>query len=80
MALRSLDDKVLSYDPAQGLYGVHQSIQAEELSDLKPLQPFGVAQLGGRELKLCLLLTQYCDTQQTSLTQSVVSIPIRLPS
>lgn len=47
---------------------VHQPIQMKKLSALESLQSFVMAQLDGGELQLCLLLIQYCDTQQTSLT------------
>lgn len=47
---------------------VQQPTQMKKLSVLESLQSFVMAQLDSGELQLCLLLTQYCDTQQTSLT------------
>ena len=66
--MSSLDDKVLSYDLAQSLYGCASTIQMKKLSALESLQSSLMAQLDGGELQLCSLLTQYCDTQKTNLT------------
>lgn len=46
-----LDDKVLSYNLAQGFYGCASSHPAGKPSALESLQPFGLAQLDGRELR-----------------------------
>lgn len=47
---------------------LHHPIEMKKLSALESLQSFVMAQLDGGELQLCLLLTQYCDTQKTNLT------------
>lgn len=49
--LFGLDDKVLSYNLAQGFYGCASSHPDGKRSALESLQPFGLAQLNGRELR-----------------------------
>lgn len=80
LALCILDDKFSAVILHRVSMAVHQSIQLEKLSIPESLWSSGTAQLGGGELKSCLLLTLYCDTQQINLTQTVISTPTHLQS
>lgn len=57
----SLEDKVLSYDLVQVFITVYQSTEIQKLIAVESLLSLGRAQLGGRELGVCLLLAQHGD-------------------
>lgn len=79
-APHSLDDEFSAMILHEAFIPVLQPIQPEKISAIESLQSLGMVQLGGEELKSCLLLTLYCDTQPVSLTQIVISTPTRLQS
>ena len=76
----SLDDEFSAMILHEAFTPVLQSIQPEKLNAIESLRPLGMVQLGGEELKSCLLLTLYCDTRAVSRTQTVISTPTHLQS
>ena len=76
----SLDDEFSALILHEIFTTVLQSIQPVKLSATESLWSLGMVQLGGEELKSCLLLTLYCDTQPVGLTQTVTSTPTHLQS
>lgn len=76
----SLDDEFSAMILHEVFIAVHQSIQPEKLRAIESLWSLGMVQLGGEDLKSCLLLTLYRDTQPVSLTQIIISTSAHLQS
>ena len=55
----SLDDEFSAMILHEVFIAVHQSIQPEKLRAIESLWSLGMVQLGGEDLKSCLLLTLY---------------------